>query len=605
MGLLSDPLYSKPTKYEILFQDPITLEQVSKYDMFDFESNSYGLIDLEFDDPFGEIPFARMVFDDPENNIDLNQIRKGQTVIIQGTKDKSQLPLYNYFYGFLERVRESEDIMGNMTYEFQCSGNLKILYNSIGNYIVNPNYKNVRKGFANLDLQNEQYSIYNHLLKILTNKDILPSNLGYTLQERGNFDLSLLNEELKEIYPSMYKPYTRITDIINELANYTGSIWGVNPYNQVYFHHMQERTLGHILQYYEDEFDNPDRVSIIQDWGITRTSSIDSNDGYFDINFGFVKQSNIYEMGGDMVNYATTYNKDLCVRVKAGTSRFRNLILGIMRVGSGTDANKPRNAFITGHIANDNNGQPGDKIVAKFKHPILEVPESPTLVTMSIKTEPEDINVNEFYWIILHERGDGEDNCIRWYHDSDRQDSYTDRYVGMRVVEGGRNDFTEAYIPDGWALSVHGPTFSYAFANYATIPNVSLNAFTRNTAQNRAPVETVTTIDWIRDPYSMNKFLNLMSFAGSEEPVFFEFERCSIPNNPLRSGYTALLYTNKIAPYSKGGVMGTMTNIRHQWTGTDDEDAGPMGNTLCSVDFVGYFSQLDYKDDLLDPDDDY
>ena len=122
----------------------------------------------------------------------------------------------------------------------------------------------------------------------------------------------------------MYKPYTRVTEIINELANFAGCIWGVDEYNSVYFHHMQDLTLGHVLKTYESENDNPDTTAIIQDPEVVLTSSIDSNDGYFDINFGFVQKSDIYDMGGDVINYASTWNKDLCVRVKAGTSRFRN-----------------------------------------------------------------------------------------------------------------------------------------------------------------------------------------------------------------------------------------------------------------------------------------
>jgi hypothetical protein len=604
-GLLNSVPYSKPVRYEIKFVHPITFETVEKYDMWNFGSNPFGLIDLQMNKPFGEIHTAYIEFDDKRKNLDLSILRKGLDVIVQGSKDKALLPIHNYFHGFLEKTQAVESQAGHLKYRFYCSGGMKKIYNSIGSYIVNPQYKNTKQGFANIDLKNEKYSIYNHLIKLFTDKDVLVSKLGYTLQERGNFDLSLISDKLKEIYPSMYKPYTRITDIINELANFAGCIWGVNEYNQVYFHHMQDLTLGHVLKTYESPNDNPDTTAIIQDPEVILTSSIDSNDGYFDINFGFVQKSDIYDVGGDVINYATTFNRDLSVRVKAGTSRFRNLVLTLMRVGAGTDANKPRNAFVTGHIANDDGGKPGDKIVASFRYPVLDIPESPTLVTVEMSSKPNDIEVNSYYWLVLHERGNSETNTVRWYHDADINVDYIDHYSGFRVVEGGRTNEKEAEIPIGWVVSQNGPIFSYAFVNFSTIPTIAYNPISRNAAMNRFPIETVTFINWIKDHYSMNKFLNVMSFTGSEEPIFLQFEKVSIPNIPIQSGYTSMFYSNTIAPKSNGGIMGTPTNVSYALTGTNEEDAGPIGNTLCKVDFAGYVSSLDFNDDPEDPDPDF
>lgn len=41
-------------------------------------------------------------------------------------------------------------------------------------------------------------------------------------------------------------------------------------------------------------------------------------------------------------------------------------------------------------------------------------------------------------------------------------------------------------------------------------------------------------------------------------------------------------------------------------TGRNEDDfSGPKGSNTCAVDFVGYFSPLDYKADYEDSDDDY
>src|SRR5688500_11266182 len=276
MGLLASVPYSNPVKYEILFKNPVTMETVEKYDMFDFDSNLFGLIDLQMSNPFGEISTSYIEFDDKKNIIDLNVLRKGLSVIVQGSKDKATLPIHNYFHGFIEKTQMVENTRnGSLKYRFFNAGGMKKIYNSIGSYIVNPQYKNTRPGFANIDLKNEKYSIKNHLIKIFTGKDILVSKLGYTLEQRGGYDLTQISDKLKEIYPAMYKPYMRVTDIINELANFAGCVWGVNEYNQVYFHHMQDLTLGHVLKTYESPNDNPDTTAIIQDDEVILNSSID------------------------------------------------------------------------------------------------------------------------------------------------------------------------------------------------------------------------------------------------------------------------------------------------------------------------------------------
>ena len=165
--------------------------------MFNFGNNPFGLIDLQMNKPFGEIHTAYLEFDDPHKYLDLNVLRKGLDVIIQGSKDKTLLPTNNYFHGFLEKTQMVESQAGHLKYRFNCSGGLKKIYNSIGSDIVNPQYKNTRQGFANIDLKNEKYSIYNHLIKLFTDKDVLVSKLGYTLQQRGNFDLSKISDKLK------------------------------------------------------------------------------------------------------------------------------------------------------------------------------------------------------------------------------------------------------------------------------------------------------------------------------------------------------------------------------------------------------------------------
>src|SRR5688500_4720874 len=181
MGLLAQVHYSLTVKYEILFKNPITFETIEKYDMHNPNTNRFGLIDLQMSNPFGEMSTSYIEFDDKYNYLDLNTLRKGLSVIIQGSKDKSSLPIHNYFHGFIERTEMVENCRnGSLKYRFYNTGGMKKIYNSIGSYIVNPQYKNTRPGFANIDLKNEKYSIKNHLIKIFTDKDVLVSKLGYT-----------------------------------------------------------------------------------------------------------------------------------------------------------------------------------------------------------------------------------------------------------------------------------------------------------------------------------------------------------------------------------------------------------------------------------------
>lgn len=610
-----DTTYRKPLQYEILIKDSETFETIDTYSMQNYSSNRMGLTSLEFNSPYGQIPQLSMEFHDPGDWMDLDLYKKGNIVIVQGTKDIALFPLVNMAYTRIERVREMESIEGNSFYAFECVGTSKIIYDSVINYVRNPQYKNLKKEFSNIDVKNEDYTVYQHLINILTNKDVLPSNFGYTLQERGNFGIDEVSEKIRDVYPSISKTYAKASDVINELADFAGCVWGVDEYNQIYFRRMNEKTNGHIIKSYIEKTRDDDRyTSVILDRIIEKVTSMDSNDGYFDVNYGFVSQSNVYDIGGDIINYTSTFSNHITQRVKAGTSRFRNLTLTLGREGVGTDAEDTENSFVTGHICNDSEGKPGAEIVARFWHPVLQIPTTPTNMSVSITTNPADIDVNAYYWLVLHRIGSGEDNCIRWYHDNLISDEFDDHWSGIRPANptttpsGAKvNQITgtdSVYNPINWQLSAgRGPIYSYAFANYSSIPNVSYNPFAYGGGIRRAPVEVVYNINWIKDVYTMQKFLNLMAFAGGQEPLTFQFEKCTIPNIPLRSGYTSQLFTKKIAKRENNGLLGTITNVAYRMSGQNSDDmAGPAGSNTCSVDFVGYFDPLDYKSDDGDPD---
>ncbi len=111
----------------------------------------------------------------------------------------------------------------------------------------------------------------------------------------------------------------------------------------------------------------------------------------------------------------------------------------------------------------------------------------------------------------------------------------------------------------------------------------------------RAPVETVYSVNWIKDVYTMQKFLNLTSFTGTQEPMTFQFSKVFSPNVPIRSGFTAQLITKQIAKQEFGGVLGTITNVGYKMTGMNSDDpSGPAGLNTCSVDFVSYYDPSDY-----------
>lgn len=600
-----DRNYKKPVKWVIDIKDSETFETKETYSMIEPNNNLFGLVDLSFNNPYGQIPTAYMEFHDPQNNIDLDKIRKGDIVLVQGTKDPDLFPYYNFSYTKIEKIHEIESIEGNMFYGFDCVGTAKILYDSIATYVKKPKYKNLAKGFANIDTKDDSYSIYNHLIDLLTKKHYLASPLDYNLQERGGFGIDEISKKVKEIYPSISKVYQKVSDIINEFADIAGCVWGVDEYNQIYFRHINDKTLGHILKTYKESTDDDNYTAVILDRRIDKTSSVDSNDGYFDIAYGFVNQAEIYEVGGDVKNYGSTWNKHLCVKVKAGTSRFKNLTLGVRKRGRGTSANDVTNAFLTGHIVNDDNGKLGNKVVAKFWHPITEIPENPANISVSITTEPKDIEVNAYYWIILHKSGYDDNNCLNWMHDNDISDTYTDHWSGSKPA----NEYTlsqEVFVPVGWQLTNKGPIYSYAFANYSNIPNIAFNPFSHGRGFKRAPVEVVYNVNFIKDVFTMQKFLNLTSFTGSSEPITLQFEKVHIPNVPIRSGYTAELISKIVAPKERGGILGTITNVAYKMTGRNEDDfSGPIGTNTCSVDFVGYFSQLDYKSDYEDSDYDY
>jgi hypothetical protein len=113
------------------------------------------------------------------------------------------------------------------------------------------------------------------------------------------------------------------------------------------------------------------------------------------------------------------------------SAAFRDLTMILSKTGAGTDAPDPNIATLDGMIVLDKypeNIQTGyhypasgaENILATFSTPIKDIDENPepiSKIKLSYKRPSSSIPFNKPAWLILLERGNSENNTIRWWHD--------------------------------------------------------------------------------------------------------------------------------------------------------------------------------------------
>ena len=517
--------------------------------------------------------------EDSENNIDERKVGQNNIVIIQAKKLKEQ-PWQNLMFGICRK--DEHDIYG-------FKGN-DLLYSGFGTGIIANeivlDFKRIasRSSIESTSPYRQDPRMYAPQLieDAFIAKDVypvVPSSKFPNARDRGFFDLSGINWNLKEFIAGLHAPLVPLSRVLNDIASLIGANWWIDEYNKVIFDFIENRHSGHILKRKPESTDNPDYVSyFFEKWHVEK--STESSSGFANKLWANVDVIDIQASGGNgSGGNVPLFEKDLAQQLPAGVV-LKDIALLLQRNGAGTS--DPNRIFtLHGHIVKDFNNTPTGKVVVYFEIPLGAIPTGrPAAVFIPNLTIQKNVTVssNEKLWIILYDRGYNIENTILWFHDNETTSRNAIRAVSQQGPSGhGSNT--------GWAIKEDSYSFAYAAFN-RSIQRVS--AYDPLSIKLYGLVEAVVSVPLANDPATVDKFLHQMLIYTAKPKLVFGDLRVSVPNQLIKPRMTIAIQDERLKFANNKALLVENNAVSYNF----DAGAGSVGINYCGINPTGLY---DYR----------
>lgn len=612
-GFTFDENYVKPLNYKIIIKTNDGADVLHVYDGFAVDSNDVALTSVDVRRGLETTGAFDLVINDPGRNIDRDKVDAGVQVIIQAGKTVETLRniMYGYAYQF-RGVRTRNDL----DWVISGKGSAALLQHTLINFTRNAPTETLSNG-SQIFKKDPRFAAHILFKEIFESENVLVSRrtVNDTLQMRGSFTLESISDRVKEIIPSISFPLTAASAVLDDIAQTVGAQWLIDENNDVNFFYPDSRSSGVIVKDLVDDNDSGDYTAYVVGDSLSFTSSIDPGDGFANVLTGVSDLSAVVSGQPGAVGFESLAFKDLATMIIPGVNMFKDLTFVLSKVGAGTNATNPAKAMVRGYITKDEAGdigmnpqdtghKPSGDMVASFSIPITDITETPEAISkINLKLIPGiRIEPDAYYWIVMQEIGDGDDNTIRWHHDADLTTA-TDfathkiRWAGVRYVPEGRAQ-GDSYSYRRWITRSTGPQFSYAFIASSRVAAQAREPWSIARWTKGHPVEARLDESWITNITTMSQFLNQVVYASGQLPVVFDTCTTTIPNVLYQPGSSVQVADELLGfPLDRNFVVQCIDD--HYWADASDYGAG---NLNCEVTLKGFIPATDFIGDFLDPD---
>ena len=181
---------------------------------------------------------------DNERNIDRTKVGNACKVVISIAKQPYG-PWRNISSGFVEKFQVQRDKLNGLRYTLGGYGSGIIIQEILTNF--RKSATRISLGSADPDPNDFTMQAKNLMKTLLTDTDHLISSTTSAV-EKGNFDLSLISNDLDTFIPSISVANNPLATGMNSINERSGSIWGVNAYDQVWAWYPSAAHSGVILK---------------------------------------------------------------------------------------------------------------------------------------------------------------------------------------------------------------------------------------------------------------------------------------------------------------------------------------------------------------------
>jgi hypothetical protein len=596
--------YVAPVRYKVEIYDPTGVDPpLLTFDPF-AENNPFVLTGVDITNAPGQTGTFNIVVDDSEQGaIDERYIHNGCVIRIQGSKDG--ITYKNRAWGISYKMLPVRPDTGLLEYTFQGNGFGAIFNYTLTNFIKSA--KRIEPGSTTPDPTDPTMTIFNLVLDLLTKKEILISDNGYSIAESYDLDVSEVEGRLLEVLPGITLPRTIASAVIEQLMASSGGIFWVNPDKKVKAQYPSEEHSGITIK---DWISDEDRGEVISypmaswssDYSITPGEF--ANEVVLDVN---LPQQPPIAQSPDVKSYETLAGKDLMVQFIPGAARLTNLGLTMSKTGTGHDGadDAMGKTGVQGLIVADNgSNQPSTNIIATLNIPYEDISTNQsTVYKLNLNFETDNIDPAKKHWLILRRSGNTEESTIQWYHDNDDETPSTDitpRRIGIKTPPSLETfiKYKTSGFEKGWATSNDGPVFSFSFFANALVTLIMQNPESVSRYTPRRPIQTLLFAPWITDAVTGLLYMTAVLNRISREKRIFTMNEVTIPNKQFDAGLLCTLNDN----------LQKLNNQLVEIAGVHESASAqnlfdPLGRNTCDVSLIQHLDPLQFEemDDIIAP----
>lgn len=466
------------------------------YDAFAVPASGPRVIELECEDRELEAAPFKIRIEDSGNALDPN-VGNGNKVIIQ--IGDTQASLTNFVAGFVRYVDierpdtgAKEVVLHGFTNPIRTEErilNMVRIANRLGNGVDPDTTDNTMKAseiFKDCFEDVDCYPIGGPLLPFTT----------------GGI------QDISEKLASIKEPLVPMKQVLDHVANATGSIYAIDGADVVKLHYPSLLHSGITIR----DTDNPDGVApeattgyFVGPWKFTK--SIRKQDGFANRFYG--RGGNKFLLDIDKSSDSTQiecHSNFRAIQFSPTAPRLNAISVILSRVGT-------LSSDIQGEIRLDKSSAPTGEVVGTFEiFKDLVNTTATTINRVNISMTDKRLQVDKPHWIILKKQGDAS-NHFRWHHDNGTT---------------GRNAFSST----GSSWTVNSNSFTLSHRTYWS-RRILFEASSSVSIQKYGVTEDVVDAPWIQEYQDMDKLLTSLLKFSSQQKVLFEPRRVFAPTTPI------------------------------------------------------------------------
>lgn len=570
-----------------------------EYNSFKEDDNDLTVETISTQEQIGTAGTFNFRIRDNERNIDRSKVGNACKVVISIAK-QSYGPWRNISSGYVEKLQVQRDKLNGLRYTLGGYGSGIIIQEILTNF--RKSATRISLGSAEPDPNDHTMQAKNLMKTLLSDTDHLISSTT-SAKDKGNFDLSLISTDLDTFIPSISVANNPLATGMNSINERSGSIWGVNAYDQVWAWYPSAAHSGVILKTFK-----PSEKLIDRNY----------SPSYFFGPWDYTVPIDQESFGNVLISYAGTPSKpgssSTTIGSTTGTGGGGNATgtpLGTVEVAQQINVTTPgisqisvmlqkigplKSKFANGVIYGDLVGQnkPNlNNIYATFQLDISRlVIGVPTPVFSTQFSRVGFLLPGTKCWIALQYVGPRNDaETVLWLN-SGTTTIGTDNvglYYGTREVAATTST----------PITGEGPV-PFTVRNdkvytYATFYDTKTKVIVRDPISilRFGEVERFIDVSWTTDFKTINDLLFLMLHSMAQPQMSYNIEKVSIPDSPFQAGKLVTVIDD-ISGLGQGtGTTALISSAGYDFNAYDLEFG--VGTYFCDLGISGLYDWLTYE----------